>query len=146
VLRCSGLRCPNDLASVENCERPDPVAFAGALVDQLLAEIGPDVAVAWGTIVDRNDPLPASWFNQAISLRADRNPFLALIDWHELAADRPDRFLGNVHPNMAGLRAFTQMFIDDITLFLADPPNPEVSGRGLAQANCRPNRLTPAPR
>ncbi len=73
-------------------------------------------------------------FNAAISVRAARDPEVALIRWHSLATPHPEWFIDTVHPNAVGVRVFTQMYIDAIRTLLADPLGPSVPGPGLATA------------
>ena len=124
----------NDLGVINNCRCPDPISFAGTIIDQLLDEIGPGVPIAWVTVVNRNRWDASRWFNTAIGIRAARDPHIALIRWHDLAASRPDWFLDEVHQNVEGVKVFTQMYIDQISMFLADPLGPRPDGPGLALA------------
>ena len=124
----------NDLGVINNCGCPDPVAYAGSIIDQLLDEIGSDVPIAWVTVANRNQWDASRWFNAAITIRAARDPHIALIRWNELSASRPDWFVDHVHQNSTGVRVFTQMYIDRISALLANPLGPRPPGPGLAAA------------
>ncbi len=124
----------NDLGVIQNCECPDPVAFAGTIIDQLLDEIGPGVPIAWVTVLSRNQWDASRWFNTAVGIRAARNLYIALIRWHDLALLRPDWFVDHVHQNVEDVKVFTQMYIDRISALLADPLGPRPAGPGLAAA------------
>jgi lysophospholipase L1-like esterase len=124
----------NDLGAIDDCGCPDPVAYAGSIIDQLLDEIGSDVPIAWVTVANRNQWDASRWFNAAITIRAARDPHIALIRWNELSASRPDWFVDHVHQNSTGVRVFTQMYIDRISALLATPLGPRPPGPGLAAA------------
>jgi lysophospholipase L1-like esterase len=124
----------NDLGVINNCRCPDPVASAGKIIDQLLDEIGPGVPIAWVTVANRTQWDASRWFNTAIGIRAARDPYIALIRWHNLSASRPDWFVDHVHQNFTGVKVFTQMYIDRISALLADPLGPRPPGPGLAAA------------
>ncbi len=124
----------NDLGVVQNCRCADPIAFAGDIVDELLTEIGPGVPIAWVTLLNQSQEDAARWFNHAISIRAARDPYIALIDWHAITVDRPGLFLDDVHPNVEGVRVLTQMYIGRIRALLANPLGPQTTGPGLASA------------
>lgn len=124
----------NDLGVINNCGCPDPVAFAGTIIDQLLDEIGSGVPIAWVTVANRSQWDASRWFNTAIGIRAARDPYIALIRWHDLSASRPDWFVDHVHQNFTGVEVFTQMYIDRISALLADPLGPRPLGPGLAAA------------
>ena len=124
----------NDLGAVQNCRCPDPIAFAGDIIDQLLDEIGTGVPIAWVTLLNQSQEDATRWFNHAISIRAARDPYMALVDWRAITVNRPDLFLDDVHPNVAGVVVLTQMYIDHISALLADPLGPHTPGPGLASA------------
>jgi lysophospholipase L1-like esterase len=124
----------NDLGVINNCGCPDPVAFAGTIIDQLLDEIGSGIPIAWVTVANRSQWDASRWFNSAITIRAARDPHIALIRWNELSASRPDWFVDHVHQNSAGVRVFTQMYIDRISALLTNPLGPRPPGPGLAAA------------
>jgi len=44
---------------------PDPVAFAGALIDRLLAELPADTPIAWVTVMNRDDFDVTNTFDEA---------------------------------------------------------------------------------
>ena len=120
----------NDLGVINNCGCPDPVAYAGTIIDQLLDEIGSGVPIAWVTVANRSQWDASLWFNKAIGVRAARDPHVALIRWNELSASRPDWFVDHVHQNYNGVKVFTQMYIDRISALLADPLGPRPPGSG----------------
>ena len=124
----------NDLGSVKNCRCPDPVAFAGALIDRLLAELPADTPIAWVTLMNRSDYVVTNTFNEALRRRAVVNPYLRLIDWATLSLQRPEWFLDPVHQNTQGVFFFTQMYIDEIRALLANPPGPTPPLAGTQQA------------
>jgi len=124
----------NDLGVVQNCNCPDPIAFAGDIIDELLTAIGPGVPIAWVTLLSENQQVATRWFNHAISIRAARDPYIVVVDWHALTVGRPDLFLDDVHPNVAGVRVLTQMYIDHIGVLLADPLGQPKPGTGLVPA------------
>ncbi len=124
----------NDLGAIENCECSDPIGFAGAIIDELLAEIGPGVPIAWVTVLSRSRLDASRWFNTAIGIRAARDPHIALIRWHDLAFLRPDWFVDQVHQNITGVKAFTRLYIDRISALLVDPLGPSVTGPRPARA------------
>ena len=124
----------NDLGVIDGCGCPDPVAYAGSIIDQLLAEIGFDVPIAWVTVASRSQWDASRWFNAAIAIRAARDPYIALIRWNELSTSRSDWFADHVHPNSTGVKAFAQMYIDRISAMLANPLGPRPPGPGLTTA------------
>ncbi len=124
----------NDLGAVKNCKCPDPIAFAGALIDRLLAELPADTPVAWVTLMNRADFAVTNTFNEALRRRAVVNPYMRLIDWAGLSLQRPEWFIDPVHQSVDGLVRFTQMYIDEIRSLLADPPGPTPSLPGIQQA------------
>lgn len=124
----------NDLAAVRNCGCSDPVTAARSLIDSLLAELGPDVPVAWVTVMHRGDYEVTNWFNEALRRRAATDPYFRLIDWGGLSMGRPEWFLDEVHQNQLGVQYFTQMYIDDITALLRDLPGPPARTVGLQRA------------
>jgi lysophospholipase L1-like esterase len=124
----------NDLGSVKNCACADPVAFAGSIIDQLLAEIGPGVPIAWVTVLHWSNWGVAESFNQALRIRAAADPWMAIIRWKEYAAPHPEWFADNVHPNTPGVVAFTGMYVGEISALLDDPLGQPWSGAGNAPA------------
>lgn len=124
----------NDLGVIKNCGCADPVAFAGDIIDELLDEIGPGVPIAWVTVHNRSELDVSRWFNTAIGIRAARDPYVALIRWSELVAGRSELFLDHVHQNVAGVKIFTQMYINEITTLLANPLGPKPAGPGEVPA------------
>lgn len=124
----------NDLTSVQRCDCPDPVAFAGELIDRLLTEIGSETPIAWVTVVNRNNWDATNAFNQALAQRAAGNPYLVLIRWKQLATPHPEWFQDSVHPNVPGLLEFTRLYIDSIRALQANPLGPQPMGDGLHRA------------
>jgi lysophospholipase L1-like esterase len=114
----------NDLYSITQCRCPDPVAFAGALIDQLRAQIGPATPTAWVTVMNRADFGVTNTFNEALRRRAAADPSFRVIDWAALSLMRPEWFADAVHQNLDGLRPFAEMYGRDITALLADLPGP----------------------
>lgn len=134
----------NDLVAIERCECPNRVVFAAALIRSLVDEIGRDDSIAWVTVHDQIRPELAADFNTAIFLASFSHPRMTMIQWQRRAADRPDWFLDNVHPNVAGLRAFTEMYIDEIGSLLARPFNRDEPQTGLFRAERVAPRAAPA--
>lgn len=130
----------NDLHAIASCGCTDRVAFAAELIDQLLAELPPDAPVAWVTVVDRSRPRTTETFNAALRARAAADPRMALIRWNRRAVARPEWFSDHVHPNFAGVVAFTEMYVDALTELLANPPGPPRSDGRFTPAT----RLGPA--
>jgi len=124
----------NDLRGIRNCGCADPVVFAGALIDRLLAELPPTTPVAWVTVLDRSDFGVSATFNEALRRRAATNHFLRLVDWASLSLERPDWYGDAVHPNAAGVVRFTKMYVDEIRALLAAPPGPPPQQPGLQRA------------
>ncbi len=124
----------NDLGVVKNCGCADAIAFAGALIDRLLAELPADTPVAWVTVMNRADFDVTNTFNEALRRRAVVNPYLRLIDWAALSLQRPDWFIDPVHQTIDGVVRFTQMYIDEIRALLADPPGPRPPLPGIQRA------------
>jgi lysophospholipase L1-like esterase len=124
----------NDLGVVGNCACEDPVLFAGALIDRLLAEIGPSTPTAWVTVLNRDDYDVSNTFNEALRRRAAVDPYLRLIDWSTLSLGRPDWFVDAVHPGTAGLVGFTEMYVREISALLRDLPGPVPERSGTQQA------------
>jgi lysophospholipase L1-like esterase len=121
----------NDLGVIKNCSCSDPVAFAGDLIDRLLAELPANRPVAWVTVMNRADYHVTITFNEALRRRAVINPYMRLIDW---AKQRPDWFVDPVHPTIEGVVSFTKLYIDDIRVLLAEPPGPAPVQPGLQRA------------
>jgi lysophospholipase L1-like esterase len=124
----------NDLYSVKRCECSDPVAFAGALIDQLRREIDPATPTAWVTVMNRADYGVTNTFNEALRRRAAVDPYFRLIDWATLSMMQPGWFIDDVHQSMAGLRAFSEMYVRDISALLRDPPGPPAPRTGMQTA------------
>lgn len=124
----------NDLESVSRCGCADRVAFAGDLIDRLLAELPANTPVAWVTLMDRSDYARTNAFNEALRRRAVVDPYMRLIDWAGLSLQRPDWFVDPVHQSFAGVQRFTQMYVDEIRALLADPPGPTPPRPGLQRA------------
>lgn len=124
----------NDLGAINNCGCPDPIAFAGELIDRLLAEIPPNRPVAWVTIMNRADYDVTNAFNEALRRRAVINPYMRLIDWAARSLQRPDWFIDPVHQSVDGVVQFTQMYIDEIRALLAEPPGPTPARPGVQRA------------
>lgn len=124
----------NDLGAVENCRCADRVAFAQSLIEQLVDEVGSDAAIAWVTVHDRDRPAVADDFNTAIFLAALDHPRMTMIQWKRRAADHPDWFLDDVHPNGRGLEELTTMYIDRIGRLLTNPFDRDAPQFGLHRA------------
>lgn len=124
----------NDLYSIKRCGCSDPVAFAGALIDRLRAQIGPAAPTAWVTVMNRADYGVTNTFNEALRRRAVVDPYFRLIDWATLSMMQPDWFTDAVHQNMAGLRAFSEMYVRDISELLRDLPGPRPPRAGIQTA------------
>lgn len=124
----------NDLYSITRCGCPDPVAFAGALIDRLRAEIGPDTPTAWVTVMNRADYGITNTFNEALRRRAAADPYFRLIDWAGLSLMEPSWFLDAVHQSAAGLVPFSDMYVREISALLADPPGPRPARPGVQTA------------
>jgi lysophospholipase L1-like esterase len=124
----------NDLTFIANCGCPDRVAFAGSLIDRLLAELPPNRPVAWVTVMNRADFDITNTFNEALRRRAAVDPYVRLIDWAALSLMRPDWFIDAVHPNVTGLVRFTQLYVDEIRSLLAEPPGPPPTRPGVQRA------------
>ncbi len=124
----------NDLYSVKRCECRDPVAFAGELIDRLRREIDPTTPTAWVTVMNRADYGVTNSFNEALRRRAAVDPYFRLIDWATLSMMEPGWFKDEVHPNLAGLGAFSDMYVRDISALLADPPGPPPPRTGMQTA------------
>lgn len=133
----------NDLGAIENCDCPNRVAFAVTLIEQLVDEVGDDASIAWVTVHDRDRPDVADDFNTAVFVAALGHPRMTMIQWKRLAVDRPDWFLDDVHPNIVGLRAFTQMYIDDIGALLVRPFDRDAPEFGLHRAERVPPLIPP---
>ncbi len=114
----------NDLGVVNNCGCSDPIAFAGDLIDSLLVELPPRTPIAWVTVMYRDDFDVTNVFNEALRRRAVVNPYLRLIDWARISLQHPEWFVDAVHQNIGGVIRFTQMYIDEISALLANPPGP----------------------
>lgn len=124
----------NDLGAINNCRCENPVFFAGALIDRLLAEIGPDTPTAWVTVLNRDDYRVSNTFNEALRRRAAVNPYFRLIDWSTLSMEQPGWFIDAVHPNTTGLVQFTAMYAREISALLGDLPGPVERLPGLQRA------------
>lgn len=124
----------NDLWSIERCGCPDPVAFAGALIDRLRAQIGPATPTAWVTVMNRENYDVTNTFNEALRRRAAVDPYFRIIDWATLSMMQPGWFSDGVHQNMAGLRAFSDMYVRDISALLRDLPGPPPPRAGIQTA------------
>lgn len=124
----------NDLYSVKRCGCSDPVAFAGALIDRLRREIDPATPTAWVTVMNRADYGVTNTFNEALRRRAAVDPYFRLIDWATLSMMQPGWFTDDVHQNMDGLRAFSEMYVRDISALLRDLPGPPVPRIGMQTA------------
>jgi len=124
----------NDLGAIHNCRCADPIAFAGALIDRLLAELPVDTPIAWVTLMNRDDFDVTNTFNEALRRRAVVDPYLRLIDWAALSLQRPEWFEDAVHPTFDGVIRFTQMYVDEIRALLSDPPGPEAPRPGIRRA------------
>lgn len=124
----------NDLLSVARCQCPDPVAFAGALIDRLRAEIGPATPTAWVTVMNRDDYDVTNTFNEALRRRAAADRYFRLIDWAGLSLMQPEWFADSVHPNVAGLRPFSEMYVRDISALLSNLPGPPPPRSGTQSA------------
>ncbi len=124
----------NDLYSVKRCGCPDPVAFAGALIDRLRAQLGPETPTAWVTVMNRADYGATNTFNEALRRRAAVDPYFRLIDWATLSMSQPGWFIDDVHQNITGLRAFSEMYVRDISALLNDPPGPPPPRTGMQTA------------
>jgi hypothetical protein len=59
---------------------------------------------------------------------------MALVDWHFITVGRPDPFLDDVHPNVAGVGVVTQMNINHIRVLLANPLGSQTPSPGRASA------------
>jgi lysophospholipase L1-like esterase len=124
----------NDLFSVKRCGCDDPVAFAGALIDRLRREIDPTTPTAWVTVMNRADYGVTNTFNEALRRRAAADPYFRMIDWATLSMMQPSWFTDAVHQSMAGLRAFSDLYVRDISALLRDPPGPPPRGTGMQTA------------
>ena len=124
----------NDLYSIKRCGCPDPVVFAGALIDRLRAEIGPNTPTAWVTVMNRADYAITDTFNEALRRRAAVDPYFRLIDWAGLSLMQPGWFADAVHQNAAGIGPFSDMYVHDISTLLADLPGPPAPRSGLQPA------------
>jgi lysophospholipase L1-like esterase len=124
----------NDLHAVARCGCTDPVRFAGALIDELRAELGPDTPTAWVTVMNRADYGVTNSFNEALRRRAAVDPYFRLIDWAGLSLMQPSWFLDAVHKNMTGLVFFADMYVRDIGALLADLPGPVPARPGIQRA------------
>lgn len=124
----------NDLYSVKRCGCSDQVAFAGALIDRLRAQIGPATPTAWVTVMDRADYDVTNAFNEALRRRAAAVPYFRIIDWATLSMNQPGWFSDGVHQTMAGLRAFSDMYVRDISALLRDLPGPPPPRAGIQTA------------
>lgn len=124
----------NDLYSIKRCGCPDPVAFAGALIDRLRAEIEPHTPTAWVTVMNRADYDITNTFNEALRRRAAVDPYFRLIDWAGLSLMEPSWFLDAVHQSAAGLVPFSAMYVREIRTLLADPPGPRPPRPGIQTA------------
>jgi lysophospholipase L1-like esterase len=124
----------NDLAAVKNCNCSNRVAFAGDLIDRLLAELPANRPIAWVTLMNRADYDITNTFNEALRRRGVINPYMRLIDWAKLSLQRPEWFEDAVHPDIDGVIAFTRMYIDEIGMLLAQPPGPTPLRPGIQQA------------
>lgn len=124
----------NDLAMIEDCACADRVGFARSLIQRLVDEVGRDSTIAWVTVHDRTRPDVADDFNTAVFLAALDHPRMTMLPWKRNAVDRPEWFLDDVHPNVAGVRALTDMYIDEIRNLLARPFDRDAPQVGLRRA------------
>lgn len=124
----------NDLYSIKRCGCPDPVVFAGALIDRLRAELGPNTPTAWVTVMNRADYAITNTFNEALRRRAAVDPYFRLIDWAGLSLMQPQWFADAVHQNAAGIGPFSYMYVRDISALLADLPGPPTPRPGIQPA------------
>jgi lysophospholipase L1-like esterase len=124
----------NDLYSIKRCGCSDPVAFAGALIDRLRAQIGPATPTAWVTVMNRADYDVTNTFNEALRRRAAVDPYFRMIDWATLSLNQPGWFSDGVHQTIAGLRAFSDMYVRDISALLRDLPGPPPPSAGTQTA------------
>jgi hypothetical protein len=95
-----------------------PVELAGALVDTIVAAIGPGEPIAWVTVLDRSNLEASGWFNRALRRRAAVDPLFILIDWYELGVDHPEWFKDHVHHNLDGVDSFAGLYLDSFRRLL----------------------------
>ena len=133
----------NDLGFLPGCGCPDPTFFAGELIDQLVAEIGPGEPIAWVTVLNIADLPVSEQFNAALRRRAAVDPMFSIIDWYGTAWRRPELFNDHVHPNLAGVDAFAGMYLDGIGAVLdgldrpppSQPPSARLRHDGFSTAD-----------
>lgn|GEM_PF-1822683 len=140
----------NDITSIQNCDCDDLVADAGQLIDSLLAELpdagdetGADAgaSIAWVTVSSRERALGTWAFNEALARRAACNPRMSLVDWRAAVVDRPDWFLDDVHPNLAGVDALSALYADAISDLYRQPRVASADTPATAQRIGRPDSL-----
>jgi hypothetical protein len=106
-----------------------PVELAGALVDTIVAAIGPGEPIAWVTVLDRSNLEASGWFNRALRRRAAVDPLFILIDWYELGVDHPEWFKDHVHHNLDGVDSFAGLYLDSFRRLLDSPLDTPRTGR-----------------
>lgn len=123
----------NDIGSIRNCGCADPVAFAGDLIDRMVAAVGPGERIAWVNLLDTSDLATSGHFNRALTQRAAVDPDMSLIDWYGLGLGRPELFLDHVHHTFAGVDVFAQMYLDEIGRLLVGGGAPPAGSPGPAR-------------
>ncbi|MGI9643998.1 MAG: SGNH/GDSL hydrolase family protein [Ilumatobacteraceae bacterium] len=104
----------NDLGYLPRCGCPDPTEFAGELIDELVAEIGPGEPIAWVNVLNISNLELSEQFNVALRRRAAVDPLFSVIDWYGTGWTRPELFLDHVHHNLAGVDVFADLYLAGI--------------------------------
>ncbi len=104
----------NDLGPMFGCGCDDLVAFAGEMIDDLLAELPAGADVIWVTVYDRGAATVTEAFNTALHVRG-----LPIIDWWSAALGHDEWLDDRVHPSSVGVGALTGVLADGIEAQLA---------------------------
>lgn len=129
----------NDTYFIRTCGCPDPVAFAGAYIDALRAELPPDARVLWVNL--RTSSPAALAYNTALARRA--GPQFVVADWRTFTASRSDWFIDGVHPNLTGVRKLAEFLSRAILAASSGPSAP--SNPTPVPDRCAPSPLAAGP-
>jgi fructose-specific component phosphotransferase system IIB-like protein len=104
----------NDMFLVADRGWSERVHVAGELIDSVVDAIGEDAAIAWVSVLNRDDAEVSRAFNEALRNRAAADPRMVLIDWQHAAVDHPEWFLDLVHPNEVGAGQLAALYTEAI--------------------------------
>lgn len=103
------------------------IAAADALIDTMMAEIGPQRRVVWVNVfaLSASTRAQAVEFNSRLTAAAAHHPLLSIADWYSLASIHLDWFVDDVHTNLTG-SVVRNEFVAEAALIprcpLATPP------------------------